>query len=540
MFILLALAACTPDPDKPGDRVPTDSDTDATAITGCPDDDGQHGSFLIEPYVQLIQPSSAWILWETETGLESRVDYGLDDSLGSTLCGALVPVIPGEDPTVEGVSIVHEVQLTGLTPNTTYRYQARTGDGTAVVRQFTTAPDPADEASFRMVAMGDSQRDASHPDKYREVLQEGVMATAGDVDMVLFAGDLVDNGWLIDEWREFFAPGAELMAEVPFYPVIGNHEGGSPHFFRYFHLPDDGDAEHYYTLDYSNVRVIGLDSNGAWADDEQLSWLDDVLAETCSVAEIDFVFAQLHHPFQSEVWTPGNTDWTGEVIDRLETFSTDCEKPSVHFFGHTHAYSRGQSQEHRHVMVNVSGAGGALDRWGEQAQEDYPEFSVSQDDYGFVVVDVQAGDDPLFTLQRISRGTPDSPLENALNDELTIPRYNIEPATPAPIDAGSVCVEAPTLTATAFDDLDFHAHQASQWQIAATCGDFATPLVDRWRQDENWYMGVDSQAGDDLEDEDFPELWAGQSFCWRVRYRDSGMAWSAWSAGQDGSVVNCP
>ena len=82
-----------------------------------------------------------------------------------------------------------------------------------------------------------------------------------------------------------------------------------------------------------------------------------------------------------------------DVVERLETFSTNCGKPSIHFYGHTHGYSRGQSRDHQHLMVNVSSAGGALDRWGEQPQADYPEFSVSQDTYGFVIVDVEAGDD---------------------------------------------------------------------------------------------------------------------------------------------------
>ena len=39
------------------------------------------------------------------------------------------------------------------------------------------------------------------------------------VDLVMIAGDLVDNGQRIDEWRQtFFAPAAALFAEVPLYP----------------------------------------------------------------------------------------------------------------------------------------------------------------------------------------------------------------------------------------------------------------------------------------------------------------------------------
>ena len=90
---------------------------------------------------------------------------------------------------------------------------------------------------------------------------------------------------------------------------------------------------------------------------------------------IDFVFAQLHHPHKSELWTPGNTDYTGEVVNLLENFSSNSGKPSIHFFGHTHGYSRGQSKNHSHLMVNVASAGGNLDSWGEYPNNDYDEYT---------------------------------------------------------------------------------------------------------------------------------------------------------------------
>lgn len=80
--------------------------------------------------------------------------------------------------------------------------------------------------------------------------------------MVLFPGDLVDSGWLVSEWQEhFFAPAGLLFGQVPVYPAIGNHEGESPLYFRYFHLAD-GLEEHAYAFDRDNLRVVTLDSNG--------------------------------------------------------------------------------------------------------------------------------------------------------------------------------------------------------------------------------------------------------------------------------------
>jgi hypothetical protein len=50
-----------------------------------------------------------------------------------------------------------------------------------------------------------------------------------------------------------------------------------------------------------------------------------------------------------------------------------------------------------------------------------------------------------------------------------------------------------------------------------------------WRQHEDRFAGADLQAGDDLTDEPYEGLAPG-AWCWRVRYRDRGLRWSAWSA----------
>jgi len=325
-----------------------------------------------------------------------------------------------------------------------------------------------------------------------------------------------------------------LFPYVPVYPVTGNHERNSQAYFDYFHLPENGTVgfeEHWYFTDHGNLRLIGLDSNGIYRNPVQIEWLQEVLAETCAADEIDFVFAQLHHPHHSELWPEGNTEFTGDVIAALEAFSTDCEKPSVHFFGHTHGYSRGQSRDHRHLMVNVASAGGNLDYWGEYAQLDYPEYSVSHDEYGFVVVEVEAGDDPSFHLQRVSLGNQNLARDNEVRDAVTVRRFNDAPRTPALRGPLGQAVNARcfTLGLSPFDDEDGDLHWATHWQIAATCDGFDDPIVDRWRQRENWYRDENTQAGDDLTDEVVEGLEPNAQYCWRARYRDDGLRWSDWS-----------
>ena len=41
----------------------------------------------------------------------------------------------------------------------------------------------------------------------------------------------------------------------------------------------------------------------------------------------------MHHPYKSELWTPGETNYTGDVVALMEAFSEECGKPTIHFSG---------------------------------------------------------------------------------------------------------------------------------------------------------------------------------------------------------------
>ena len=490
----------------------------------------------IQPYLQDATPHSIFILWETDSEEESIVEWGTTNALGNESVG--ISYISN------GTARVHEVKLDSLSPFTEYFYRVKTKNAVSAVFNFKTPPLSESHEPVRIVAMSDMQRDGNFPDKFREIVEDGVLdylaeEIGGDLihnlALVMIPGDLVQNGNNFNEWKNtFFTPAKQLFSHVPVYPVLGNHEQNTAYYFTYFKMPENGTAgfeEHWWYKDYGNVRIIGLDSNGPYTNAEQLSWLDDVLAQTCDADSIDFVFAQLHHPHKSELWTPGESDYTGEVVARLEQFSTDCGKPSIHFFGHTHAYSRGQSRDHKHLWINVATAGGAIDNWGEFPNFDYDEFSVSQDDYGFVMVEVTDDADPKVTIKRISRGDQDTIIDNRLTDSLTIrlnPGIVHKPVAMAPIDG--VAPECVTLEASEFSSPNPNAsHGQSHWQVSTFDNGFNNPVAESWKNFENWYFEVDTQAGDDLTDEDISGLEPFTTYIWRVRYRDREMNWSDWS-----------
>ncbi len=500
-------------------------------------------NILVKPYLQNVSEHQMFMMWETDDSGVGTVEWGSSPF-------SLTNTVNSSTQSGSGDSRIHTAKINNLLADTKYYYRVTTASGvSSYVYHFKTLANQTAEASLRLIAMSDMQKDGSNPNIFNDLIEDGVIALIQNqysddlsehIDGILIPGDLVGTGGTYSQWQnDFFNPSDSLTPYVPLYPVPGNHEyygNGLSNFLKYFHLPENGttaNLEEWWYKDMSNVRVIGLNSNSGAADqDVQLDWLQATLDNACNDVDIDFIFAELHHPFKSELWTPGENDFTGEVIAKLESFSTLCGKPSIHFFGHTHAYSRGQSRDHQHLWVNVATAGGAIDNWGEFPNADYDEFVKSQDEYGFVVLDVLAGNAPEFSLKRYSRGDQNASLNNVLRDEISIRRYEQQPNRPLALFPfnDTISPSCFDLKANPFTDAG-DTHQATHWQIADDMNDFENTLVyESWKQDENWYNEINTQANDNLTDET-PNitLASEQDYFWRVRYRDNHLTWSDWS-----------
>ena len=494
----------------------------------------------VGPYLQDASPNSMTIMWETNAIDESIVKWGPTSALGNTSLGTFV--------TGNGLSRVHTVVVNGLSPDTRYYYRIETNDVQSEVFDFVTPPLPNSEKNFNIVSMSDMQQDGSHPEVFNDIINNELIpfvnekfgnGLATDIAYAFIPGDLVTTGSDYPSWKgTFFDPAQALIQHVPVYPVAGNHEQNSANYFRYFTLPENGTnqsdyLEHWYYKDYSNVRLIGLESNSGYRIQAQLDWLENTLNDAADNQDIDFVFAQLHHPHHSELWIDGNTDYTGQVIEKLEAFSSESGKPSVHFFGHTHGYSRGQSRDHQHLMVNVASAGGAIDNWGEYDQQDYKEYSISTDDYGFVLVEVEAGQNPQFLLSRVSHGSFENGLVNAeIRDTIRIMKNNTPPNQPLglfPNEGAALRPDCIEFMGSDFYENNGGLHGAVHWQVA-TDENFESPVYDDWFQHENWYFDEDLESGNSMTQKEISSLNENSSYFWRVRYRDRNLSWSEWSS----------
>ncbi len=497
-------------------------------------------NIIVKPYLQDSEPISISIMWETDNIGLGYVDWG-SSPFGLSITVTSSSIVGN------GNTRIHVALINGLAPNTKYYYKVRTFSGVlSQLYNFKTLPLKSQERSVNFVAVSDMQRDGGNPGVFKNMVKIGIIPVTDTalingfygLDGIIIPGDLVQTGGNYASWRtDFFNLSDSLTPYVPIYPVPGNHEyysGGLPNFLKYFTLPLNGSVanpEEWWYKDFSNIRLIGLNSNSPMNDmNTQLSWIETVLTDAGNDPNIDFVFAQLHHPYKSELWLPGELGFTGNVIEKLETFTTTYNKPSLHFFGHTHAYSRGQSRDHNHLWVNVATAGGAIDNWGEFPNADYDEFVISEDDYGFVMMEVEAGLDPSFKMRRFSRGDQNVNKDNKLSDEILIKRYGIGPIKPQGIYplTDSIFVDCVKLKASVFNDFN-NSHQASHWQIVEGCDFTGSGVTNRWKQNENWYNEVDTQANDDLTDESISSLLPNKQYCWRVRYRNQNLVWSDWS-----------
>jgi hypothetical protein len=481
----------------------------------------------VGPYLQRLSPTELAIRWEVEGDDPGGIVWGEGHTLDRAATAVAID-------TGEG-TVLGEVILDDLRPGSTLAYRVQAGGEISETWNFSM---PASNASFRFAVISDTQMDYAHPTVLAKLADEGILALSEEdgrlPDLLLVAGDLVGDGTIWGSWAfEFFGPLSNLLPRVPVLPVPGNHCGYGSNFYRYFHLPDDGPEGmegHAWSLRHGRVLFVGLDSDFPYATSIETDWLEGVLDEAALSDDVDFVLVELHHPYLSELWPPGESPWTGEVIERLDAFSLATGVPVVHFFGHTHGYARGHSAEARHLWMNVATAGGDVDRWGEYEQVDYEAYTVSHDDYGFVLGDVIAGEDPTLTLRRYSWGNLDLPLENELRDEAWLRRRGHAPARPElRLDAEPISPTCPVLTASPFCDPEGDTHAFTQWQVAASCDAFDAPVQDLRLASENVYGGVDLQAGDHLADVRLEPLEARRTWCARVRYRDATLTWGEWS-----------
>ncbi len=275
----------------------------------------------------------------------------------------------------------HELVLGGLGLDTQYDYYVQSGATKSATFGFATCPSAS--KPMDIVFYGDSRSGATEHQK----IVNAVIAKAPE--MVFESGDIYLTGAYSGYLSEFFPVAKDLVANVPFMAVPGNHDAGSTLATNYgLVFPsarNTGDAwKSYYTFTCGNAAFIGLDSNSI-TDPAQISFLTNQLSAAQADANVVHIFIWFHHAPYSVGATHGDT---GAVQTSWVPLFEATPKVTAVFSGHDHIYARMQHGA-SNIAYIVSGGAGA-DLYGITGTS-VATAHASSSSYNFVSIHVAGG-----------------------------------------------------------------------------------------------------------------------------------------------------
>ena len=504
------------------------------------------------PFLQSLTKNSVYVCWHDTSQIITKVEYGITQSLGSSETGTSEMVVSPYR--------WHSVQLTGLTAGTKYFYRIVSGTETSAVYTFKTMPDDNYSGHIRFLLFSDTQDDSLWTGNIVRNAKLKVQQLYGEdisesINLVMHTGDIVGSGNVVTQWtNQFFKPFKTLTANVPVLTVAGNHEGEHPNYYKYIKY-DEFSAfpsshplfEKIWTYRMPRILLVGMNTNviGTYGE-TQKEWLDAKLLEAENDSSIDFVFCFLHHPPVSELWGEGNTSYVADdILGVLKKYS----KVQQLSYGHTHAYEMGvveseaANQNGDFRISCVGGGGGDRDRWGEYTNFDYPQVNTALDHYFYVLFDFNLADKS-YTGQMFDLGNVDHLLDNEVSDSWHRKIDQPKPDKPfvfAPTYSaqGNVVLNASDISGP--DEL-----MTSQFLVTSIAGNYSSTAFSKTTDWQNFY-GVDNffqpinlNAGIDLTEAKVPTgtLIIGNTYFYKVRYRDQNLKWSDWSDEVEFTVVN--
>ena len=207
----------------------------------------QTGPTRMSPYLQAVTPHSIYVLVESSWSQPVTVEYGKTTPYDKNA------QTESHEQTTEG-TYVHNIQLSGLDPNTTYHYRARQGGDVSADASFRTAPNPG--TPFRFVWLADFRTNVSVHDSF------SLLAANAQPLMALYGGDLCARSTYASFKEEFFRPNElAFIARVPFFNAPGNHEGWKQNTKAFTQSPaSPSGTQDYYSFDYGDVHVLMLNN----------------------------------------------------------------------------------------------------------------------------------------------------------------------------------------------------------------------------------------------------------------------------------------
>lgn len=506
--------------------------------------------FHMHPYLQSSTPTTIYVSWHGYGGASTIVEYGTSESLGQSQSG--------DFELIGGKNYWHTVKLTGLTPDTEYFYKCKSDDKETEIFKFRTPAEgvPA-KGHLRYLLLGDSRPsifgdNGNRPSEIVEAMTSTVKKLYGDdlhnqIDLVVNVGDIVIRGDNVANFpKEYFGAYESMSANIPFMVAVGNHEQENPSYYKYMKYEDFNNTgtEKYYSFVTDKTQFIMLNSNDTVVRNHpgvQAAWLNAQLdsAENDSSIYMSFVFG--HHPGHTELWPDGEVEG-GWIRSEVYGALASHPKAQMYSYGHSHCYERGaiESDEENtngDFYIMLTGGGGSdLDRWGMYSnQKDYPEIQIAFDYYMFNLVDIDLNAKTM-DVYTYALGNPINMFDEVkLVDHFYRKLNQPGPEKPVALSIDTTVRRRPKLIASEFVGVD--SLMTSQFQITKTPGNYENPMTSKrdWvdfygDSGAPYYTPINKNEGIDLTSFKVKyNLKVGQTYAWRVRYRDHNLKWSEWS-----------
>lgn len=382
---------------------------------------------LRAPYLQMVGPHQVTFRWTTSEAGKGEVYMGTH---ASRLDSVTAETQTGRN---------HSIRVQGLMAATRYYYRVKQAGKWLSDKPewFYTAPVPGSIYSSRILVLGDPGVANAVQSQVRDsALRWAQTNTRNDrpfLDLVLTTGDnAYPNGTNEQFIRHFFTPYQQLFANIPVWPLYGNHDARRWTFYKQFDRPQQGElggvASHshrYFSFDYAQVHFVMLDSHDSKLNDSDpmLTWLQQDLAQTKQPWKI----VLFHHPpYTRGTHNSDNPqDSRGRMVRVRERLLPVLEAANVDlvFSGHSHVYERshlihghygfsqefsekhiidkGRAEQDGSVLYSKQPVSGRMpnatmylvvgaSRWGNRGPFDHPAMPVHSDQAGAMILDVDS------------------------------------------------------------------------------------------------------------------------------------------------------
>ncbi len=278
----------------------------------------------------VTNPNTKSITWLTQidgSKAEAQVRYSTVENLSSAEIVRGTSQLQTFVQSSRGDALrCNKVQISGLTPNTTYYYQVGDGEKWSDVASFTTASGNNEETNFFI--LGDIQ--SSDTSNLAHVLGD-LKVNDTVYDFAIQTGDAIDNVTnYVGNWRPFLTTvNGNTLNGVDMIHVMGNHEyygDADGEISKVIYDLPVSTQNSWYKMEYGKVCVVAINDGVK---------LTETLADIAENLTTDCVWKILvaHKPIYGT--NPDSNSATDEIISAIERAGFDFV-----FGGDDHAYAR--------------------------------------------------------------------------------------------------------------------------------------------------------------------------------------------------------